>query len=83
MLLAGKIEFAPAPINLILPAAQLDMALPYNCLRCKTYMFSINRDTATIWMGEAYPPREIPKGMGWIQYYCKGCKRFYNLYLQT
>lgn len=82
MFIAGRIEFGPEPINLIIPARTVEGLLPYNCIRCKSFLLNINRDVAAIWMGEGYPVREIPKGMGWVQLYCKGCKRFYNMWLQ-
>lgn len=82
MLTLGKIEFTPAPINLIIPAGNFDSLLPYHCLRCKSYIFSVNRDVAAIWMGAGYPAKELPKGLGWVQFYCHGCKRIYNFYFQ-
>jgi hypothetical protein len=33
-------------------------------------------------MGEGYPKREIPNGMGWVKFFCHGCKRDYNFYFQ-
>ena len=33
-------------------------------------------------MGEGYPEREIPKGLGWVEFYCHGCKRINNFYFQ-
>lgn len=82
MLIVGKVETQKVPINLILPKENFGYPLPYHCMRCKSYMFSINRDIAAIWMGEGYPAKEIPKGMGWLEFYCRGCKRMYNFYLQ-
>lgn len=81
MLITGKIEFKRIPINLIIPSENLTYKVPYYCMRCKSYIFSINRDVAAIWMGEGYPEKEIPNGMGWINFYCHGCKREINFYL--
>lgn len=82
MLIQGKIEFKRVPVNLIIPKETLEFKLPYYCIRCKSYIFSINKDLAAIWMGEPYPEREIPNNMGWVEFYCHGCKRVYNFYFQ-
>lgn len=75
-----QIEFKRIPVNIIISHENLPEAIPYYCIRCKSYIFSINRDTTAIWMGEGYPEREIPKGMGWVHFFCHGCKRDYNFY---
>jgi len=82
MLIQGKIEYKRIPVNIIINKENLDSKLPYYCIRCRSYIFSINRDIAVIFMGEGYPAREIPDHMGWIEFYCHGCKRNYNFYLQ-
>jgi hypothetical protein len=82
MLVVSKLEYAPQPVNLIIPRTNLGDLLPYNCIRCKSYIFSINRDVAAIWMGAPYPAKEIPNGMGWVKFYCQGCHRDYNFYFQ-
>lgn len=82
MLIVAQREFKRVPVNLIISRENLDAKVPYYCMRCKSYIFSVNRDLAAIWMGEGYPEREIPNQMGWVSFYCHGCKRDYNFYFQ-
>lgn len=75
---------AKLPINIILDATTMPYKTSYYCIKCRGYLLSTNKDITTLWMGEGYPEKEIPNGMGWIQVPCRGqnCKRTYNLYLQ-
>lgn len=82
MFIAVKQEIKRTPVNLIISKQVLDYKLPYYCVRCRSYIFSINKDLAAIWEGEGYPDKEIPNGMGWVNFYCHGCKRDYNFYFQ-
>ena len=74
------------PVNMIIPSAKLEYKVPYYCMRCRGYLFSINKEIMTIWMGDGYPEREIPDNIGsWVLISCRGqgCKRTYNLYFQN
>jgi hypothetical protein len=74
------------PINMIIPAEKLSHSLPYYCMRCRGYLFSVNKEIMTVWFGEGYPTREIPSNINsWVQITCRGqgCKRTFNLYFQA
>lgn len=68
--------------SIILTRANLAEAKDYRCMHCGTKMFVINRNILALWLGPAFPPREIPINMGWIQHKCKSCPAVYNLYYQ-
>ena len=74
-------EVTHIPINFVFSRESLPATVPYYCMRCKSYIFSVNREVVTVWMGEGFPEREIPNDMGWIRFFCQGCKRNYNFYL--
>lgn len=66
----------------ILTKQNLPQAVPYFCMRCRSRLFHVNRDILAMYVGEAYPAKEIPKGMGWIEIKCHGCEYIYNFYWQ-
>lgn len=70
------------PSVIILTKQNLPEGVPYYCMRCKTRMFDINRDIAVLFMGNDYPTRDIPKGMGFIKHKCRGCMHVYTFYFQ-
>lgn len=67
---------------IILTKQNLPQAIPYFCMRCRRMMFKVNRDILVMYMGEGYPEKEIPKGMGLLEHKCRGCQYVYTLYWQ-
>ncbi len=68
--------------SVILTRANLTEAVDYRCIRCGNLMFKINRDILALWMGQEFPARLIPLGMGWIEHRCKNCRFTYSVYFQ-
>lgn len=69
-------------INIVMAPFNLPDSVPFYCIRCRTQLFRANRDILALWMGEGYPPLEIPRGMGWEQRKCHSCKTVWNFYWQ-
>jgi hypothetical protein len=65
--------FILSPINTV-------TEIPMYCFRCRSYLFTINREVLAISMGTAYPVSEIPRNMGWLKHKCHSCKFEYNMY---
>lgn len=68
--------------TIILTKRNLPEAIPYFCMRCKSRLFHVNRDILVQYLGDAYPSRQIPKGMGLVEVKCHGCEYKYNFYFQ-
>ena len=69
-------------VNFIVTQTNLPEAVPYFCMRCRSRLFHINREILVVWMGDNYPEKEIPKGMGFLEHKCKGCQMIYSMYWQ-
>lgn len=69
-------------INIVLATQNIPVMAEYHCMRCTRMLFRSNRDMLVLWIGEGYPERQIPKGMGLIEHKCRGCSQVYNLYFE-
>jgi hypothetical protein len=69
-------------INFVLGVENLPESVPFYCMRCRSQLWKMNRDILAVWMGDIYPPREIPRGMGWVSHKCHSCHVMINLYYQ-
>lgn len=69
-------------VSIVLSQINLPQAVPFYCMRCRSTLFTINRDILMVSIGTQYPAREIPKNMGWLDHRCHSCKTNYNLYWQ-
>lgn len=67
---------------IILTKQNLPEAIPYFCMRCRNRLFHVNRDILVMYLGNAYPGKEIPKGMGALEFKCRGCEYVYTFYWQ-
>lgn len=74
----------------ILSRQNLSHSIPYFCMKCSSKLFHVNRDILVVYLGEAYPEKEIPRGMGMVQIKCRGrirgtgepCDSVYSFYYQ-
>lgn len=70
-------------VNMILSRQLLSSEEKIACMFCMTHMIEVNSPVLVLWMGDAQPPQELPIGTLAIYYYCRRCKRNYNLYYQA
>lgn len=68
--------------NIIVSQHTLPELQDRRCMACGSLLFKSNRGILAIWMGEGYPARLIPLGMGWVSIKCRRCEMLYNLYYQ-
>jgi hypothetical protein len=70
-------------LSFIISKQLVAQGVPYYCMRCRTHLFDLNGDVLIMWMGEGYPPKEVPLNMFWVSHRCRGCKKDYNIYFQA
>lgn len=75
------ISFRPA-VNMILSKQLLSNGEELACMFCKTHMLTINSPVLVLWMGDAVPSAELIPDTLVVYYYCRRCKRNYNIYYQ-